>query len=76
MTSARFFCESDQALELPEWVNPARWPFCEARARAAAALVAFPDPPARTRYTRRAARPARNQVAEAAQRRATQRAQA
>jgi hypothetical protein len=32
-------------LALPDDCDPARWPFCEARARAAAAWEAYPDPP-------------------------------
>lgn len=32
-------------LALPDDCDPARWPFCEARARAAAAWEAYPEPP-------------------------------
>jgi len=65
-------------LRIPDDCDPSRWPFCEARARAAAAWSAFPDPP---RYNGadaalRRRRPIRNQVKEAEERRARQRADA
>ncbi len=65
-------------LALPDDCDPARWPFCEARARAAAAWEAFPDPPVYGNgfYRRRAGRgdiPARMR-AIAEQRRARERA--
>ena len=31
-------------LRLPEWCDPARWPFCEARAREATARASYPEP--------------------------------
>jgi hypothetical protein len=34
----------DGDLCLPEEVDPARWPFCEARARALTACASFPEP--------------------------------
>ena len=65
---------SDDMLDLPADFDPARWPFCEERARAAIALSSFPPPPGRSQVLRleRAARPDR--VAIAQRLRAAQRA--
>lgn len=66
-------CSSDvDDIRLPDHVDPARWPFCEARARAAAALAAFPTS-GRMRQVERDRRPKRDQVLEAQARRRAQR---
>lgn len=59
-------------LALPDDCDPSRWPFCEARARAAAAWSAFPEPP---KITARRRTSGVSQVARAEARRARQRAE-
>lgn len=65
---------SDDLLELPADFDPARWPFCEERARAAVALSSFPPPAGRAQVLRLERTPRPDRVAIAQRRRAAQRA--
>lgn len=65
---------SDDVLELPADFDPARWPFCEERARAAAALSSFPPPAGRSQVLRLERAPRPDRVAIAQRLRAAQRA--